>query len=73
MLEWLYKHSSSDEFLTICTTLWAAWFVRNKQVFEGGVGDPVKTALSFNKMAADYNSYSTKVAILPQLNILSYL
>ena len=63
LLLWIHRHTTKEEFTSICVTLWASWFYRNKQVFEGDNGDPVKLAADFIRFVADYNIYSPKVMI----------
>ena len=32
---WLHFHSSTDGFESICASMWACWFARNKEVMDG--------------------------------------
>ncbi|XP_057543436.1 uncharacterized protein LOC130821664 [Amaranthus tricolor] len=58
---WIHGHTTNEEFASICATLWAAWFYRHKQVFEGDDGDPVKLATNFNRLVTKYNVFSSKI------------
>lgn len=62
-LIWMKAHSSQDDFLSLCTTLWAVWFIRNKSLFTTKACDPIALNLSFHKLVQDYNSYAMKTHI----------
>lgn len=38
-VKWISNHSSQEEFLSICTTMWAAWLIRNKTMFTNEIVD----------------------------------
>ena len=49
----------------IFTTMLAAWFLRNKEIFTDEKFDPVILTAKFHNMVQDYNAYATKVLIPP--------
>lgn len=36
-LLWLLNHASDEAFGSLCATLWAGWFIRNKYIFDAHV------------------------------------
>ena len=50
-----------EEFTSICTTLWASWFYRNKQIFMNDTSDSLNITVSFNRLVIDYSLYSSKI------------
>lgn len=52
---------SKDELSVVCAILWAAWFCRNKIIFESQTLCGVEVASNFVKMVLDYGSYTENV------------
>lgn len=62
-LSWAFDHSSREDVLLLCSTLWATWFLRNKEVHTTDRCDLVQLAMSFHKLVADFNQYADKTHI----------
>lgn len=71
-LMWSYQHASGDEFLLLCTTLWASWFLRNKEVYTTEHCDPVQLAISFHKLVLDFNLCASKTCIPGHESLLKF-
>lgn len=71
-VRWAFEHSSHEDFLLLCTTLWAAWFLRNKETFTTEQCDPVQLTTQFHKQFADFNEYASSVHIPNRDVVLKY-
>lgn len=58
MFQWVLAHCSNEELASFCSTMWAAWFCRNKEVMAGINCDAHQTAISFAKLLSDYQDYA---------------
>ncbi|XP_057251804.1 uncharacterized protein LOC125498516 [Beta vulgaris subsp. vulgaris] len=59
---WLAGRLDSEELASFGALVWAAWFCRNRRVFEGDAGlNAVATAAGFVKLKVDYGLYKDKV------------
>ena len=50
LLQWMMGYASNEEVLSLCTTLWAAWFFRNKDVFSDEQYDPIQLAANLQRI-----------------------
>lgn len=60
-LEWLWSHATQDERDSALSLMWAAWFVRNKQVMTSESVDAVAITIGFSNLIRDYEMYARKV------------
>lgn len=59
---WMEEKLSKTELATFASIAWAAWFARNKAIFEGEErSNALNIAVGFVKMKADYCRYKDKV------------
>ena len=61
MFRWLLEKCSYEVLISIVSTLWAIWFVRNRKIFKGGSIDIKANVASFANVFHDYTSYAAKV------------
>ncbi|CAO2837228.1 unnamed protein product [Amaranthus hypochondriacus] len=71
-LSWVADHSTPVDFLSICTSLWAAWLVRNKMLFSDEAVNPVVISSKMHKLVQDYNAYQTKTQCPLFSNVLRF-
>lgn len=63
---WMAKILHKTELATFASIAWAAWFARNKVIFEGEENvNALNMAVGFVKLNADYCMYKTKVCMQP--------
>lgn len=58
---WIIDHCQDDTFLSLCTSLWVAWYIRNKEIFSDERVDPICVAASYHKLFHEYNLYNAAV------------
>ncbi|XP_056688734.1 uncharacterized protein [Spinacia oleracea] len=64
---WLAGKMERDQLRVVASLAWAAWFCRNKGVFDAAnTVDPVSIAAGFVKLNKDYGSYMGKVGMVTQ-------
>ncbi|XP_010696345.1 uncharacterized protein LOC104908875 [Beta vulgaris subsp. vulgaris] len=61
LFEWFVEHLSYDELRIFCSLTWAAWYCRNKFIFEQQSVDVQVMACHFVKLTHDYGLYAKKV------------
>ncbi|KAK1383248.1 hypothetical protein POM88_020983 [Heracleum sosnowskyi] len=69
-LRWIAGKVDKVQCRTIASLTWAAWFCRNKEIFEGIVVEPEIVAAGFVKLNEEYISYKTKVNIATSVSSL---
>jgi reverse transcriptase-like protein len=69
---WVIDHTSKDSLSSVLATMWASWYFRNKQIFEGVGGDHVSIARSFNNMVEEYKLYNGSTSVSQQSSFLHY-
>ncbi|CAO2828302.1 unnamed protein product [Amaranthus hypochondriacus] len=52
--------------------MWASWYFRNKQIFEGVGGDHVSIARSFNNMVEEYKLYNGSTTVPQHFSLQHY-
>lgn len=62
--KWIISHSSAEELIQICATIWACWYARNVAIFEGSTKDITQLSISFTNMVHEYQIYSQKVILV---------
>ena len=62
-LNWIYDHSPDKVFLSLCTTLWVAWFLRNKDVLTDERCDTVSVTAKFHKLVQVFNLYTINIQV----------
>ena len=72
LLQWMMDHVSNEEVLSLCITLWAAWFFRIKEVFSDEQCDPIQVAATLHKMVRDFKDYAVKVQIAQRDSLLKF-
>ena len=72
-LIWVHGHFTDDSFfLSCCIIMWAAWFLRNKEIFSDERCDPVGLTSKFHDLVHDFNSYEVKVFVPPHDSLLRF-
>lgn len=58
---WLMNTCTKDEMRTICALMWAAWFCRNKHIFENEALDAPMVATGFVRLVDAYGLNADRV------------
>ena len=61
LFEWLVEKLSGEELRIFCSLAWAAWYCRNKFIFEQQSVDASVMACHFVKLTHDFGLYAKKV------------
>lgn len=70
-LKWVLDHADKEEMMVACASLWAAWFIRNKQCLDNANIDPVQTTAAMIKGVQEYEVVSKRVSINRSPNLPS--
>lgn len=63
---WFKSRGDGEEVRRFCALAWAAWYCRNKFIFEHVDSDAVRVGCSFVKLVADYKEYAERVFTIHQ-------